>query len=61
MSRYYFSTFEDDTLLCLLDDSAYGADEAKFQVIPEQFDLHVNDELAKELMNNVKLDTNSQN
>ena len=56
LSRYYFSTFEDDTLLCLLDDSAYSADEAKFQVIPEQLDLRINDELARELMNNVNLD-----
>jgi len=33
--RYYFSTFEDDSLLCLLDDDAYSKDEQKINVIPE--------------------------
>lgn len=47
--EYYFSTFEDDSLLCLLDDTAYSKDESKIQVIPEQYDLVLNEELIKSL------------
>ncbi len=45
--EYYFSTFEDDSLLCLLDDSAY--DKEQFSVIPEEYDIKINEELLKEL------------
>ena len=43
--EYFFSTFEDDNLLCLLDDSTYLKDELKYQVIPEQYDIKVDEEL----------------
>ena len=48
--EFYFSTFEDDSMLCLLDDAAYDQDQSKFQVIPEQYDIQIN----KELMNDLK-------
>ena len=44
---YYFSTFEDDNLLCLLDDEAY--DESKIQVIPENMEVKINEEIVKNL------------
>ena len=37
--RYYFSTFEDDNLLCILDDTAYSQDEIRINVIPEQYNV----------------------
>jgi hypothetical protein len=51
--RYLFSTFEDDSLLCLLDDTAYSRDESKVTVIPEKFDVEVKEEVF-ESMNNLK-------
>ena len=47
--EYFFSTFEDDSMLCLLDDSAYSKDESKIVIIPEQYDLNINDELFQSL------------
>ena len=47
--EYFFSTFEDDSMLCLLDDSAYSKDESKVVIIPEQYDLNINDELFQSL------------
>jgi hypothetical protein len=47
--RYLFSTFEDDTLLCLLDDDAYDQDETKIKVIPEKFDVEMRHELCNDL------------
>jgi hypothetical protein len=47
--EYYFSTFEDDSLLCLLDDAAYSKDECKIKVIPEEMDIKVNSDLLKNL------------
>jgi hypothetical protein len=41
--EYLFSTFEDDSLLMLLDDSGYSKDEEKIKVIPEQYDLKLDD------------------
>ncbi len=43
--RYYFSTFEDDNLLCVLDDDGYSKDEIRFNVIPEQY--NIDEELTK--------------
>jgi hypothetical protein len=43
--EYFFSTFEDDNLLCVLDDSTYLKDELKYQVIPEQYDIKIDEEL----------------
>lgn len=48
--EYYFSTFEDDNLLCLLDDNGYNRDESKIQVIPEE----VKFEIKKELLDSLK-------
>lgn len=42
--EFYFSTFEDDSLLCLLDDSAY--DESKFNVIPEEYEFKINSDIV---------------
>jgi hypothetical protein len=47
--EYFFSTFEDDSMLCLLDDTAYSKDESKIVIIPEQYDLNINDELFQNL------------
>jgi len=47
--EYFFSTFEDDSMLCLLDDTAYSKDESKVVIIPEQYDLNINDELFQNL------------
>lgn len=45
--EYLFSTFEDDSLLCLLDDSSYCKDEERIKVIPEQYDLHLDENLIQ--------------
>ena len=45
--EFYFSTFEDDSLLCLLDDSAYEKDESKFKVIPEEYDFQINKDIMQ--------------
>jgi hypothetical protein len=37
--RYYFSTYEDDNLLCILNDEAYSKDEQRINVIPEQYTI----------------------
>lgn len=44
--EFYFSTFEDDSLLCLLDDSAYDQDESKFNVIPEEYEFRINSDIV---------------
>jgi hypothetical protein len=55
--EYFFSTFEDDSLLCLLDDSGYAVDEAlKVKVIPEHYDIKLNDQ---ELFNDLLLQSKS--
>ncbi len=46
--EYLFSTFEDDTLLCLLNDDAY---EDNVKVIAEQFDVEMRNELSTDLKN----------
>ncbi|CAF0704556.1 unnamed protein product [Brachionus calyciflorus] len=48
--EYYFSTFEDDNLLCLLNDNGYNKDESKIQVIPEELNI----EIKKELLDSLK-------
>lgn len=45
--EYYFSTFEDDSLLCLLDDTAYDKDECKVKVIPEEYDIRINNDIVQ--------------
>lgn len=47
--EYYFSTFEDDNLLCLLDDNGYNKDESKFKVIPEDLRIEIKKELLESL------------
>ena len=49
--RYYFSTFEDDSLLCLLDDTAYSIDESKIKIIPEEIDMNMNNDLINKFKN----------
>jgi len=46
-----FSTFEDDSLLCLLDDTAYNKDESKVIVIPEKFDVEIKEEVFEDMKN----------
>lgn len=48
--EYYFSTFEDDNLFCLLDHNAYEKDECKYKVIPEEYDIAFN----AHIMDNLK-------
>ncbi|RNA31813.1 zinc finger protein 277-like [Brachionus plicatilis] len=47
--EYYFSTFEDDNLLCLLDDNGYNKDESKIKVIPEDIRIEIRKELLESL------------
>ncbi len=47
--EYYFSTFEDDSLLCLLDDTAYDKDESKFKVIPEEYNIKINNDIVRNI------------
>ena len=47
--RYYFSTFEDDSLLCLLDDSAYSKDEQRIKVIPEDMKIKIDEAVLDNL------------
>lgn len=47
--EYYFSTFEDDNLLCLLDDNGYNKDESKIKVIPEDLTIEIKKELLESL------------
>lgn len=50
-ARYLFSTFEDDSLLCLLDDTAYTRDESKVLIIPEKFDVEIKEEVFEDMKN----------
>lgn len=47
--EYFFSTFEDDNLLCLLDDDGYNKDESKIKVIPEDIKFEIKQELLESL------------
>ena len=49
--EYLFSTFEDDSFLCLLDDSSYSKDEEKIKVIPEQYDLKFDENFIQNFKN----------
>jgi hypothetical protein len=49
IKRYFFSTFEDDNLLCILDDTAYSTDELKFKVIPEKYEIKLDNETIQYL------------
>lgn len=53
--RYYFSTFEDDSLLCLLDDDAYSKDEQKIKVIPEDVNIKINEDVLDSIIKELKM------
>ena len=53
--RYYFSAFEDDNLLCILNDNTYSQDEAKIKVIPEQYSVDSVSQVLNLDLKNLKL------